>query len=485
MGQHRDLKINYDNLKSIHGDIKSYVDALTNLQNSTNTFVSVINAQVGESFDELNSEFDDSISVNYTGLIDVLNDVYKNLGNYMTEMQALIAPENSGEICRVDSNDIWWNMGQIVNIPLEYISDAPAVPSHWYWDEFENPFADDIDEIRARNAERRRRRENNYNKLYNFVYSTLGTKAADLAIDTKAISDIHWNYVAEYENTDDSYAKKMDNIYDSIKTWKDFWKDVGDTVWDFCRGFGKGAIDLIKGLKAPLEIALALGPIPLPLGVRAILLIDGGRELYPAAIAFIKDPENTIGAIFQGMADTADEEGLAFSAGYITEKVVEAIVAKKVAEAMAGPKVEVEAPKTYSKTTLETLQNTENFTDSAIEHIFEGQINRRGNAVGYHYEGIENTAGKVVEGTVTSPNQVGIYQAKVEVNGIPKTGNGGTSTFFKRSMSPQEVVDTINEAYASKSFVKGNTYLGQATNGIVIEMYLDKAGKIISAFPRF
>ena len=59
------------------------------------------------------------------------------------------------------------------------------------------------------------------------------------------------------------------------------------------------------------------------------------------------------------------------------------------------------------------------------------------------------------------------------------------STFFKQSMSPQEVVDTINEAYASKSYVKGNTYFGQSTNGIVIEMYLDKADKIISASPRF
>ena len=292
--------------------------------------------------------------------------------------------------------------------------------------------------------------------------------------------------MVSYENTDDTYSVKMNSIYYSIASLLDLLKDEVDTRIDFLRGFATGFVDLLKGLKAPLEIALAINPaIPLPPGVRAELLIDGTNEIYQGVKVFINDPENTIGAMFQGMFDTGDEEGTAFCVGYATEKVAEAIVAKRVADAMAGPKVDVEVPKTYPKATLETLKNTENFTDSALEHIFEGQINRRGNAVGYHYEGIENTAGKIVEGTVTSPNKVGIYQAKIEVNGIPKTGNGGISTFFKRSMSPQEVVDTINEAYASKSYVKGNTYLGQSTNGIVIEMYLDKADKIISAFPRF
>ena len=47
----------------------------------------------------------------------------------------------------------------------------------------------------------------------------------------------------------------------------------------------------------------------------------------------------------------------------------------------------------YGKSTLNSLKNTENFTDSAIEHIFEGQVNARGKAVGYHYEGIEGTSG--------------------------------------------------------------------------------------------
>lgn len=486
VGQHRDLKINYDYLCEINSIVKKYIDALEELQSETEAFVRVINNQEGDVFVELKNEYEDAIAVDYTDLIDILKEIYHVSGRYIEEMQYYIAPENSSMLCRVDRNDIWWNLQQIKAIPYAYVEAYPHVPSHYYMDEFVNPFADDADEVRARNEDRRRRRENNYNKLVDFYNNTIRNTADGLWQDTEDLKSIYDNYVVEYENTDDIYARKMDELYDSIKTWIDIAGDLWQGTKDLLRGFGTGIVDLAKGLKAPLEIVLAISPtMPLPLGVRIAFLYDGGMEIYQGTKVFIKDPENTIGAMFQGMFDTGDEEGTAFCVGYATEKIAEVIVAKKVADAMAGPKVDVEVPKTYPKTTLETLKNTENFTDSALEHIFEGQINRRGNAVGYHYEGIENTAGKIVEGTVTSPNKVGIYQAKIEVNGIPKTGNGGISTFFKRSMSPQEVVDTINEAYASKSYVKGNTYLGQSTNGIVIEMYLDKADKIISAFPRF
>ena len=139
----------------------------------------------------------------------------------------------------------------------------------------------------------------------------------------------------------------------------------------------------------------------------------------------------------------------------------------------------------YGKSTLNSLKNTENFTDSAIEHIFEGQVNARGKAVGYHYEGIEGTSGNVIPGTESSNNNFGVYKAKVEVNGIPKTANGGFSTFYSKNLSPQQVVDAINEAYSNCELKLGtrNTYQGVANNGMKIDMFLDQNGKIISAFP--
>ena len=126
----------------------------------------------------------------------------------------------------------------------------------------------------------------------------------------------------------------------------------------------------------------------------------------------------------------------------------------------------------YGKSTLNSLKNTENFTESAIEHIFEGQVNARGKAVGYHYEGIEGTSGNVIPGTESSVNNIGVYKAQVEVNGIPKTANGGFSTFYSKNLSPQQVVDAINEAYSNCELKLGtrNTYQGVANNGMKIDM---------------
>ena len=139
----------------------------------------------------------------------------------------------------------------------------------------------------------------------------------------------------------------------------------------------------------------------------------------------------------------------------------------------------------YGKSSLIELKNTDNFMDSTIEHIFEGNV-RRGKAGGYHYECIKDTAGNIVNGTEVLINDLGVYKAQVDVNGIPKSGNGGYSTFFPKEKSPQDEIDSINEAYNNKVFVVGskNSYIGISNNGLEIEMYINNNGKIISAFPK-
>lgn len=133
---------------------------------------------------------------------------------------------------------------------------------------------------------------------------------------------------------------------------------------------------------------------------------------------------------------------------------------------------------------ISKLKDTENFQPGAIEHIFEGEINAKGKAVGYHYEGMDSSRGSIVEGTETEPNDKGIYEAMVEVDGVEKKSNGGKSSFFPKDMTPQEVVDSINQAYNSRQHDVGNTYYGFDDNGIEIGMYINEdTDKIKSAFP--
>lgn len=141
--------------------------------------------------------------------------------------------------------------------------------------------------------------------------------------------------------------------------------------------------------------------------------------------------------------------------------------------------------KMYNMDDLAKLQHTENFTEKSLIHIFEGDI-RRGQAGGYHYDMVEGTSGSIIEGTKSPAlNDAGVYKAKVEVNGTLKKANRGESTFFPDSMSPQEVVDAINEAYETRVFDTDsrNVYDGISKNGMKITMYLDSEKKIISAYP--
>jgi len=133
--------------------------------------------------------------------------------------------------------------------------------------------------------------------------------------------------------------------------------------------------------------------------------------------------------------------------------------------------------------TIWNPKNTQNFANGALEHILEGDLSPKGKAGGYHYDGIPNSAGSIIPGTETPPNACGVYMAQVEVNGIPKTAFNGYSTFFPDSWTPQQIADAINEAYNARVFVMGNTYTSILSNGMEIRMFLDKFGKIVSAFP--
>lgn len=134
-------------------------------------------------------------------------------------------------------------------------------------------------------------------------------------------------------------------------------------------------------------------------------------------------------------------------------------------------------------TSIEELENTDYFRDSALVHILEGELNRKGQAVGFHYDQLPTKNGEIIEGTETKENDLGIYEAKVVIDDVEKSSNSGKSTFFPDDWDTQDVIETINEAYDEKSFINGNTYEGIANNGVVVRMYLDNNEKIISAFP--
>lgn len=136
-------------------------------------------------------------------------------------------------------------------------------------------------------------------------------------------------------------------------------------------------------------------------------------------------------------------------------------------------------------TTIEDLSDTDHFQDGALEHILQGELNRKGQAVGYHYEGLASSKGEVIENTATATDENGIYEAEVVIEDVEKQSNQGKSSFFPEDWSAQKVVDAINEAYEHKERLTGNTYAGLSEDGIVIQMYINEEEDIISAFPEY
>ncbi|EOQ30663.1 MULTISPECIES: EndoU domain-containing protein [Bacillus] len=67
-----------------------------------------------------------------------------------------------------------------------------------------------------------------------------------------------------------------------------------------------------------------------------------------------------------------------------------------------------------------------------MKHIYHEEINKRGNAVGYHHENV--MGGKIIPGTESVPDKNGFYRAKIEIDGVLK---GPKSTFFPREWTPQ------------------------------------------------
>lgn len=136
-------------------------------------------------------------------------------------------------------------------------------------------------------------------------------------------------------------------------------------------------------------------------------------------------------------------------------------------------------------TSIEELNETEHFQDGALEHILEGELNQKGQAVGFHYEGLASSKGKVIDNTATATDENGVYEAEVVIEDVEKQSNQGKSSFFPEEWQAQDVVDAINEAYKNKEHLTGNTYAGLTEDSIVVHMYLNENEDIISAFPEY
>lgn len=182
---------------------------------------------------------------------------------------------------------------------------------------------------------------------------------------------------------------------------------------------------------------------------------------------------------------------LALSAGCNTETPVitddsgsGAITSSQYTESIPSTETgDSTAKASYTMADIKQLKNTEHFAKNTLEHIFDGTINGKGKATGYHYTMVTDSKGKIIDGTRSDVDENGVFTGKVEVSGVKKNG---FSSFFPENWTPQQVVDAINIAYddatGNPSNPKGSLWIGYCDD-LEIDMYLNSDKKITSAFP--
>jgi Bacterial EndoU nuclease len=121
-----------------------------------------------------------------------------------------------------------------------------------------------------------------------------------------------------------------------------------------------------------------------------------------------------------------------------------------------------------------------------LEHIFEGEVNKRGKPVGYHSRpGGKDPDGARVVRIVEGPNQTGVYIADVEIRNESGRWLKKRSTFYPDRLSREAVVAAILHAWNQRTKGRNNPFRGPSGEGFEIEGRPLDGGDINTAYPIF
>ena len=350
----RDIQINISILEEIYRKVKTYIDALTQLEHASKDFEEAIKEQKSEAYEALSELWENNISQKESKIKWQLVIVADLLKDYINAMQEYIQPLNEAQNMRVDRDDILWNLQQINSYIYNFnwiINDDGQS-----WNDYSRPFVYDKSEDKETNAVRRRiqeelenqeriRRQNNYSLLAAFreelkKETSVSSYTSTIYAEMCEIEKIYDNNIVPFENTDDLFAGKMKGYYDEWKSITNTVEDFTEVVYSFGRGLRQVGLDT-------LEDAIHMGNLLYVQELQAMGQ-EVPEELQDDVNTYIKnlrdgisntitDPGNTIEAIGQNIFDTVDEEGLAYATGYIAPEVAIALATKKMTG--KGPKV--------------------------------------------------------------------------------------------------------------------------------------------------
>ncbi|HBR95822.1 MAG TPA: hypothetical protein DD979_00375 [Gammaproteobacteria bacterium] len=135
------------------------------------------------------------------------------------------------------------------------------------------------------------------------------------------------------------------------------------------------------------------------------------------------------------------------------------------------------------------LTSSEKWSDTQpainLEHVFFGEINKRGRPTGYHARpGGKDPQHARVARIVSKANPAGVYTARIEVyDKDQQQWREKFSSMFPDTLSREDVIQAITHAYHKRDKSKNQPWSGPSGLGFPIQGYVLNDGRINTAFP--
>ena len=337
----QDIKLNMDILSDICNNINNYILAVEDIITAATDFHAVLLAQESVSFHTLAEEWDAGVEENANRLKNNLWSVKSLLQSYIEAMKENVAPVDSSQLMRVDSADIYWNLQQI-EWKLYGLSDIYSDTFTSYPD-YTTKSSEEVEEdeeawklLMAEIEAERARREANYNRMQTFRNSFRSKVDSIIEREMDEMWQIYKSNVAEFEATDDAYSNDTEKLYKDWATFGDRLTDAVRNRINVLRGVWDAFVDMLDGL-----YSLLLFCTPEVQQMYWAGELDGDVEqrvtgIGQGMVRLFQDPLGTLGAMGQDMMDTYEEEGLAYSIGYIGLDIAVEVAATKGAGKLKG-----------------------------------------------------------------------------------------------------------------------------------------------------
>jgi cell division protein ZapA (FtsZ GTPase activity inhibitor) len=321
-----DLRLVYSELEKVSERISSYYTAIEEVEIAVEDMRSFLEEQESEAITKLKEKLD-SVTIDMADKKSMLEALRNILDDYIADMRGLVREAVSGNQTRVDTLDISYNLWQMKNA-YQSLEQATAFPvsSESFWQ-----FGDEEEE-------ERRKRERNYQKLENFRTNQLAGLKTRMKNRLDGIDDIYKKYLKAFETMDDSYRKRLDEIYNektsSQDKRKNFWESFGNISKAFLKAFAVAAAGAVLLALLPAWAPLVmLGGVAL-VGAGCMVMAEVPKEYVPEWMSGMKDtsdgvskklkeylkrPEGMIEDIGQGLMDTVQTpEGIASVSGTVS-----------------------------------------------------------------------------------------------------------------------------------------------------------------------